>query len=310
MSIQQMPYPPHIEIDRIDTMLRIQIVTFAVMAFIIPLCIEVNYSTKEKFIGVNVLMAMNGVKVVYNLFSCLITGILFSTIYIVPIVIIFKNTFSHNVDAYLKYGNGFIFWLLITTHVTHLITFGMHVAAYFSKPQFVSSVLTIVYTAKVLFYDKTTNMIKQKAFGVIPYFGIIFPNIMLSRLFEETDAYESRSIGIQWSNFFISGQSKKYGTVGSPGFIFLFSILGTAIHFTLAVYINAILPGKYGVRKDPLYFLKCLRKNKVALDEEAIEFDYHKANEDFEPVLGGALTPGIQIRDLKKSYTTCWFRKS
>ncbi|XP_011705056.1 PREDICTED: uncharacterized protein LOC105460311, partial [Wasmannia auropunctata] len=31
MSIQQMPYPPHIEIDRIDTMLRIQIVTFAVM---------------------------------------------------------------------------------------------------------------------------------------------------------------------------------------------------------------------------------------------------------------------------------------
>ncbi|XP_011705351.1 PREDICTED: uncharacterized protein LOC105460562, partial [Wasmannia auropunctata] len=184
MSIQQMPYPPYIQMDVADTVLRIAIATFAVMAFIIPLCIEVSYSTKEKFIGVNVLMAMNGVKVVYNLFSWLITGILFSTIYIVPSIIIFKNTFSHNVVAYLEYGNGFIFWLLITTHVAHLITFGMHVAAYFSKPQFVTSVLTIVYMAAVLFY---TNMTNQEAFSVIPYFGIIFPTIMISRLFEETN---------------------------------------------------------------------------------------------------------------------------
>ncbi|XP_011706143.1 PREDICTED: uncharacterized protein LOC105461343, partial [Wasmannia auropunctata] len=111
----------------------------------------------------------------------------------------------------------------------------MHVAAYFSKPQFVTSVLTIVYMAAVLFY---TNMTNQEAFSVIPYFGIIFPTIMISRLFEETNAYESKLIGIQWSNFFISGRPEHYGIIGSPGFIFLFSILGAAIHFTLAVYIN------------------------------------------------------------------------
>lgn len=62
-------------------------------------------------------------------------------------------------------------------------------------------------------------------------------------------------VGIQWSNFFVPGKTE-YGIVGSPGFIFLFSILGAVIHFTLAVYINDVLPGKYGVRKDPLYFLK------------------------------------------------------
>lgn len=57
--------------------------------------------------------------------------------------------------------------------------------------------------------------------------------------------------------------------------------------------------------------LQCIKKNKISLDEEVIDFDYDKKiNEDFEPVLGGALTPGIQIRDLKKSYTTSWLRKS
>lgn len=58
------------------------------------------------------------------------------------------------------------------------------------------------------------------------------------------------------------------------------------------------------------FILQCFKSNKVFLDEDAGEFDYDKTNEDFEPVLDGALTPGIQIRDLKKSYTTSWLRKS
>lgn len=81
-------------------------------------------------------MAMNGVKLVYNLLSWLITGILMSTIYIIPIIILFKNTFSDNVEAFLEYGNAFIFWLLFTAHIAHLITFGMHIAAYFSKRRY------------------------------------------------------------------------------------------------------------------------------------------------------------------------------
>lgn len=80
-----------------------------------------------------VLMAMNGVKLSYNLLSWLITGILFSILYVVPITILFKITFSANVEAYLHYGNGFIFWLIFTTHIGHLITFGMHIAAYFTR---------------------------------------------------------------------------------------------------------------------------------------------------------------------------------
>lgn len=51
--------------------------------------------------------------------------------------------------------------------------------------------------------------------------------------------------------------------VGSIGFIFLFSILGAIIHFILAVYVNAVRPGKYGVKKEPLYFLKVSSHTKV-----------------------------------------------
>lgn len=49
-----MPYPPYIKIDPADIILREIICTFAVTVFVIPLCVETIYASKEKFIGVNV----------------------------------------------------------------------------------------------------------------------------------------------------------------------------------------------------------------------------------------------------------------
>lgn len=49
-----MPYPPYVKTNMIDTMLRQSISVFAVAILLIPLCIETNYSVKEKFIGINV----------------------------------------------------------------------------------------------------------------------------------------------------------------------------------------------------------------------------------------------------------------
>lgn len=49
--------------------------------------------------------------------------------------------------------------------------------------------LSIIYTAAVSLHE---NMVREEAFKVLPYLGIIFPNIMLYRLFEETNAHEAK----------------------------------------------------------------------------------------------------------------------
>lgn len=49
-----MPYPPHVKIDILDATLRQLVSAFGVVILLIPLCSEVNYSAKEKFIGINV----------------------------------------------------------------------------------------------------------------------------------------------------------------------------------------------------------------------------------------------------------------
>lgn len=51
--------PPHIELDSNDEMIRTMYAMTAVMAFLIPLCIEATYAANEKFIGVNVSTFLN-----------------------------------------------------------------------------------------------------------------------------------------------------------------------------------------------------------------------------------------------------------
>ena len=62
-------------------------------------------------------------------------------------------------------------------------------------------------------------------------------------------------VRIQWSNIFSVGDPV-YKTAGSIGVMLIFSILGAAFHFIMAVYVCAVHPGKYGIKKDPLFFLE------------------------------------------------------
>lgn len=57
--------------------------------------------------------------------------------------------------------------------------------------RFMVIVLSIMYTAALALHE---HLWKAGAFGIIPYFGIIFPNILLYRIFEETNIYENKGM--------------------------------------------------------------------------------------------------------------------
>ncbi|XP_014231053.1 ATP-binding cassette sub-family A member 3-like isoform X1 [Trichogramma pretiosum] len=301
ISLEQMPYPPYIKIDEADLITRIMFCGFAVIAFLIPLCIESTFAAEEKFIGINVLMAMNGVPTYLNLLSWLISGLIFSVSYVTALILLFNIAFTENVHPYLYYGNSFIFWLTLILHVGHLLTFGMHISAYFSKSLFMVSGILALYGGSSMLQKYS---IKGDYFAAVPYLGIFFPNILLFRAFQEVNNYENMLTGIQWKNLFTVGDPV-YKTAGSVGMIMIFSIIGTVFHFLMTVYIYGVHPGKYGVKKHPLFFLKFGKtKNKVIADEEMQDYEFNDADKPFESVPRNAYTPGIQIRNLKKEYRT------
>ncbi|XP_014205590.1 ATP-binding cassette sub-family A member 1-like [Copidosoma floridanum] len=308
VSIQQMPYPPHVKLDDNDLITRIMYCSFAVIAFLIPLCIEATFAADEKFIGINVLMAMNGVPTYLSLLSWLVSGLIFSLSYVTALIVSFNFAFTDNVHPYLYYGNSFIFWLVLILHVGHLITFGMHISAYFSKSLFMVCGILALYGGSSMIQKYS---IKGDFYSVVPYLGIFFPNVLLFRAFQEVNNYESMLKGVQWKNLFSVGDPV-YKCAGSLGMIMIFSIIGTIFHFVMAIYIHAVRPGKYGVKKHPLYFLNFGKgNNKVDLDAEMEDYEFDDVDgKPFESVPKNAFTPGIQIRCLKKEYCTHLFSKS
>ena len=133
---------------------------------------------------------------------------------------------------------------------------------------------------------------------IIPYLGIIFPNILLLRMLQEMNTYEIQGsnelvifnlnkrqldnyffpmcitfsgTGVQWSNMFRIAETS-YSAAGSIGVMMIFSIIGTILHFILSIYIYTIFPGKFRTQEHPLYFLKVhslfniFKENKNRID--------------------------------------------
>ncbi|XP_058807201.1 ATP-binding cassette sub-family A member 17-like [Phymastichus coffea] len=305
---QRMPIPAKKDTNEFVKYMSIIVCGLAVSAFLIPLCVETSHTSSEKFLGVNVLMSMNGVPNYLNLLSWLTTGIIFSLLYIVPVVFILCYAATEQSTRFFEYANSFIVFLVLTLNVAHLIAFGMHVSAYFTRSLFMVTGLIVIYIGSIVFVIKGVNVDSYKT---LPYLGIIFPNMLLFRAFEEMNFYEDISKGIHFNNLF-QVTNRAYGLGGSVGFMLIFSIVGIILHLLLANYIYAINPGKYGVKKGPLYFLqifKRLRKTRDYDKVENMEFNNTRGN-SFEPVTASAYSPGIRIRNLKKLYKTSLFGKA
>lgn len=57
-----------------------------------------------------------------------------------------------------------------------------------------TTAISIIYVAALSLHE---NLAKEEAFGFISYLGIIFPNILLYRLLQETNAHESKCNNFQ-----------------------------------------------------------------------------------------------------------------
>lgn len=303
VTIQRFPDYNKVKIRTSEEVTRFFFATSAVVLFLITVITEASFSAREKYTGVNILMNLKGIQFYENLFSWLVTGTLQGIFFSTLIIIVMTQCFENPI---LSYGNSFIIWLFFIFHFGHLTAFGMHFSSYFSKTLTMEIVISILYVGSSMFQ---ADLIDSYMFALIPYLGIVFPNILLFRMFQEMDNYEALAIGVQWSSMFKVSDAP-YSAAGSIGVLIIFSLLGMVLHFLSSVYVNVVFPGKFGLKHHPFYLLQKKENIYKELEEELDEFHY--ADEDgkpFENIPKGIFTPGIQVRNVKKSYTTNLFNK-
>ncbi|KAF7992262.1 hypothetical protein HCN44_001587 [Aphidius gifuensis] len=305
MFIQQMPYPPYNKIGLADYIGAQALAEFARLMLVIVTCVEMTFPANEKNIGINILMSVNGVKNQTNLLSWLVTGAIWSTSYLLPIVLLLKFFYPPHVAPFLDHGNPFIVWLALLLQTIQTFCFGYHLSSYFWKPSY--GVFAVFMASGLM------NTVKNFATGsgikhILLYAGIFSPNFLLDRIFNEINAYERQLTGVGFLNMFVVGASDS-SPEASIGVMLIFSIIGAIFHFYMAIYIHSIRPGKYGVKQHPLFCFQ--RSNKVQENQTHLAFEELQVEKkEFESVPEGSLEPGIRIRGLKKSYTTDWIKKT
>ncbi|XP_025602069.2 phospholipid-transporting ATPase ABCA1-like [Athalia rosae] len=302
--VQAMPYPPYESADLTETSFRNLVTGFTGFIFIVTLFMMPSYITTEKNTGVNALLKMNGVKTYQNFLSWLITGISFGALIVAPITVAVKVPFSSDQSAFWEYSNGVIIWIALWFNFVQCYTFCMHLASYFSRAWAAQGVSVII----VFVLPQILTLVERNnATRIIPYLGIIFPGVTTLRIFSGISDLETSGTGVQWNNLFKT-RSSTLAFDETVGFMIIISLIGIFLHFLATIYLDIVLPGQYGARQSPWFFLKCFGKSKVS--NHTAETSLDGQAKILESVPEGALTPGIRVRKLEKSFTTGCFNRN
>ncbi|XP_018909305.2 phospholipid-transporting ATPase ABCA3 isoform X1 [Bemisia tabaci] len=136
-------------------------------------------------------------------------------------------------------------------------------------------------------------------FKILRYASYLFPNIALNRGWASFHYFELRADGAHWSDFYTRPVDRD---TSSLAVIFGSFTLQIVIFSIITWYLDAVRPGPYGIPESLLFFTKKSYWSNTGASKEFVDDESDPMqNRNFEPV-SRDLKPGIQVRNLKKSF--------
>lgn len=292
MFVQRYPYPPF---KRSDFLFYLQMsfpMTFLLSFMSIALELTKDIVV-EKELRLKEVMKIMGLKDWMNWCAWFLYSFGWNLIYALVIIAIICVPFDG--EAILNYSNPLIILLFTMLYVLAIITYCFLMSTLpkiSEKADFSGTISAAVFFLLFLPY-----YFVQMNYDDIPFewrlacassFNINMPLglIMIAR-------WENRRIGIQWDNLWEKLSPDDPMTFGHVLLMFLVVAL---MQFLLALYFDAIFPGKYGIAQkwyfvlQPSYWIKKFKCPKQDQDDQQTSTD-------------GTTPPrGIQILNLSKSY--------
>ncbi|CAH1126706.1 unnamed protein product [Ceutorhynchus assimilis] len=298
IQLQEFPYPPY----KLDSgmsnffMNLLPLMTLFSFLFVIPLVLK--RIVEEKYTGIKELMKMVGIQTWMLWLGWFIHSVLPMLVSITFIVILLKVDIFEAGYAAIEYTDGTILFAFLLLYIFANTIVCFFISTWTHRP-FLSTLLGQLFLI-VLSYILPKFLIGKKP--EVPFSTsillMLFPNMGLHYGFLAIQQYEVREIGVNWSNFHQPGAN---GSNDISMFnVFVMQIIDCFIYMLLALYVDAINPGKYGMPKSIFFPFKKLLSffkghNDVDIEKGAESFhlqDHEKSK----------LTKGIELIDLQKKY--------
>ncbi|KAK5648970.1 hypothetical protein RI129_003862 [Pyrocoelia pectoralis] len=299
--MQEFPYPPHYnDMGTNNIFARVlPIVTVFSFVFLCPSVLK--RVVEEKSTGIKELMKMMGLKSWMLWLGWFLHAFLVYVISVIIIMLLMKGIFFNSQHPVLEFCSGSVFTVFLLLYTAAGITFFFALSTLFNKPTLAMVVgilvwfLTYIIPNSILGKDVAIKWYKKM-------FASLLPNVALGLGYSTIATFESREVGVSWSNLFTpsSGGSEDI----AMGHIFIILIVDTILYTLLAMYIEAVNPGQYGLAR-PLNFpirwiskhiFKQRKGNVIDSAEVEVFREYCKVE------IAPNLKPGIQVKNLYKKF--------
>lgn len=300
VQMQRFPFPPY-RYDFLLAGLEEFLAISIVLSFIYPCINTVKMIALEKERQLKEAMKIMGLPGWMHWAGWFVRSIVFLSIIITIMVIVLKVHWAPSTKAsVLTYSSWTLVWFFLFTFSIAAIGFFFMMSTFFSIANQAAAVAGLIWFVFYLVYLFVRN--SNLEFYQIVLFGL-FHNTAMSMGCYHILRYESTGEGAQWNNL---GRPFSIDSQLSLGVIMAMLLVDAVVYLLIALYVEQIHPGAYGVPKPwNFLFTKVFwvgTDNYEMLNFEQLRSSDYPNSENFEDIRKIKKT-GIQIRQLRKQYS-------
>ncbi|XP_064211531.1 phospholipid-transporting ATPase ABCA3 isoform X2 [Tribolium castaneum] len=292
--MQRFPYPEWLNdafyLDQMETMVSLMIM----MSFMFNYVNAIRAITTEKEKQLKESMKVMGLPGWLHWMAWFLRSFVILLIAIILITIVLKVNFQKN--AVFVHSDGTVLFVFFILFACSTITFTFLISVFFSKANTATAVGSLVFFLTYLPYT-----LQQQQGDIVSLGSALSSSLLansgLSFAISVILKFEAIEEGSQWSNLFSTVSPDDNLTLGA---FFLMFILDTFLYLCIALYIEAVFPGDFGVPQ-PWYFpfTRAYWCNNIqAMGDEQSSENKGEFYEDFTE----KLPVGIQLKNLSKTF--------
>lgn len=294
LRIQRFPYPAYIE-DIIGIILEFAFPSLFLIGFLYNCINIIKYITVEKELQLKETMKIMGLPSYMHWLAWFAKCMLFQIIIISILTGMFKIRF--NGMAVFTNSNWIIIWLFLFLYVMALVTYSFMFSTFFNRANIASIVGAVIWFVLLLPFNIMNGNYSNISTSV-KLVSSLLCNTGMGFGFKLMTQYETVGAGAQWNNLFSPLSPDDDLSIGS---IMIVLLIASAIQMLIALYVEKIKPGEFGV-PEKFYFPLTISFWTGKINTKDHEDDLlYKNNPNFETEPAGK-TAGIQVRGLRKVY--------
>jgi ATP-binding cassette subfamily A (ABC1) protein 3 len=300
VQMQRFPYASWIE-DPLLQALESFVGIIIMLSFVYTCINTVKVITTEKEKQLKEAMKIMGLPNWLHWTAWFLKTFVFLLISIVLIIVLLKvSWYPHTEYSVFTYADPTVMLVFLLLYICATITFCFAISVFFSKANTAATVAGLLWFLSYAPYLFLQQQYDQLSLST-KLFASLGSNTAMAYGFQLMLMFEGTSEGIQWSNV---GRPNTPDDSLTLGLIMMMLVIDTFIYLMVAIYVEAVFPGEYGVPL-PWYFpftSSYWFGHPRYIGVEDFSDSPTNEGEFFEK--DPNLSAGIQIRNLRKVFGT------